>query len=160
MGIFSENTNGYYQTSLEDIKSFYYDIKNKKEYCQFYYSSLLLELFSKFQTRYQILFKNKYLKELKEAVKNYDEEDSGEIITKINNIIKESNDLEKKSQEEFNFYFKLLSNLWREEGHNDGSPKKACEDVIDAQIKSYIKYEKDLIILKDKIKELNINIII
>ena len=156
MGIFSENTNNEDQTSLEYIKSCYYDIKNKKEYSEFYYSSLLLELFSKFQTRYQMLFKNKYLKELKEAAKNYDEEDSGEIITKINNIIKESNDLEKKSQEEFNFYLKLVSNLWRGEGHNDGSPKKACEDVIDAQIKSYIKYEKDLIILKDKIKELNI----
>jgi hypothetical protein len=156
MGIFNDKNNNEEQTSLEYIKSTYYDIKNKKWNCEYYYTSLLLDLHCHFATRFRMLYKDKDLKELEEAIKFYDQKDSSEVIEKMNNIIKESQDIEKKAEEEFTYNSVLLGNLWRYGRSIKGPPREACEDIINRQIKSYIIYEKNIIILKDKIKELSL----
>ena len=100
------------------------------------------------------------MKELKEKVENYDDKENlDEVTKKMNDIINESNNLRQKAHEEFLFYDKLLGNLLENNEYKnniEGAYNKACDDIINSRIKSYIEYEKQLINLKDKIKELSL----
>lgn len=154
MGIFSGKNTEEESTSLEVIKTVYYERKNKKRYCEYYYTSLLLDIYTLFTTRLEMQFENKNLKDLQEALKNYDKDDLDTLKEKMNNIIKEENELKEKAEQEFFFYSDVLGNLWRNDGKGGDSCKNACEEIINNQIKSYINYEKFLITLKDKIKEI------
>ena len=154
MGIFSGNSNDDEPTSLESIKATYYDKKKENSDCG-YYSLLAIE-YSHFCVRLSMYFENKDLRDLKEAVKNSDKKDLTLITQKMNEIINEVNDLKTKAYKENDFYLKLISNLGREDRKRDNSYKKACEEIIENRIKSYIIYEKKLILLKDKIKEISL----
>ena len=118
-----------------------------------------MDIHSWFLTRFDILFKDKDLKELKKKVENYDDKENlDEVTKKMNDIINESNNLRQKAQEEFLFYDKLLGNLLENNEYKnniEGAYNKACDDIINSRIKSYIEYKKQLINLKDKIKELS-----
>jgi len=154
MGILNKENTNLEASSIDQITSFYYDIKKNAKNNGNSYIILNLNLICWFLTRYDLLYKNTDLKDLKERIEHYNgKEDIVELKKKFDDIITASKNPKQKAEKESEFYDILIANIMKKNKHK-GNHEEVCEEIINSRIISYIKYEKQIINLKDKIKEL------
>ena len=159
MEIKSQNDYYYEENDIDKIKQNYLNYKQEQSNSDYEYIDHSCYLHSVFLDRYEILFKNKTLKAIKEKLISFDIEENAKEITKFNEIINEGETLYNKVFNDFSYYNKFFFNSKRnyENGNISGEAyNKICQEVIDSILKALIKSEKELIILKDKIKQLKI----
>lgn len=159
MEIKSQNDYYYEENDIDKIKQNYLNYKQEQSNSDYEYIDHSCYLHSVFLDRYEILFNNKTLKAIKEKLISFDIEENAKEITKFNEIINEGETLYNKVFNDFSYYNKFFFNSKRnyENGNISGEAyNKICQEVIDSILKALIKSEKELIILKDKIKQLKI----
>lgn len=159
MEIKSQNDYYYEENDIDKIKQNYLNYKQEQSNSDYEYIDHSCYLHSVFLDRYEILFNDKTLKAIKEKLISFDIEENAKEITKFNEIINEGETLYNKIFNDFSYYNKFFFNSKRnyENGNISGEAyNKICQEVIDSILKALIKSEKELIILKDKIKQLKI----
>jgi hypothetical protein len=157
----SQNNYFYEENDIIKIKQIYLKYKEQMSDSDMKYIYLNSTLHSVFLERYDLLFKENDLKEIKEKLKLYDKEKNTKEITKINEIINEAQHLKKQVSDDFSFYNRFFVNTkdsyedWiiTKEVYN-----KICQDVADSIINNLVKLEKELIIIRDKIRNFNISV--
>ena len=158
MGNESQKNYFYERNDINKIKQSYLILKEGMSNSDSKYIYLNTSLHTVFLERYDNLFGENELKEMIEKLKSYDKEKNTKEITKINEMIKEAQLLEQKATDDFDFYNRLIKNIKNK--YDDWiitkeAYIKICEDVVDTVINNLIKYEKELIILRDKIRQFN-----
>ena len=158
MGNESQKNYFYERNDINKIKQSYLILKEGMSNSDSKYIYLNTSLHTVFLERYDNLFGENELKEMIEKLKSYDKEKNIKEITKINEMIKEAQLLEQKATDDFDFYNRLIKNIKNK--YDDWiitkeAYIKICEDVVDTVINNLIKYEKELIILRDKIRQFN-----
>ena len=158
MGNESQKNYFYERNDINKIKQSYLILKEGMSNSDSKYIFLNTSLHTVFLERYDNLFGENELKEMIEKLKSYDKEKNIKEITKINEMIKEAQLLEQKATDDFDFYNRLIKNIKNK--YDDWiitkeAYIKICEDVVDTVINNLIKYEKELIILRDKIRQFN-----
>ena len=156
----SQNNYFYEENDINKIKQNYLKFKEDKSNSklEYKYIDLNSSLLFVFIDRYKKLFEENYLKEIKEKLKSYDKEKNIEEITKINEIINEAQLVAQKAIDDFDFYDTLIhktKNRYENWIITKDTYNKICEDVIDSIINNLIKNEKELIIIRDKIRNFN-----
>ena len=156
----SQNNYFYEENDINKIKQNYLKFKEDKSNSKLEYKYIDLNstLLFVFIDRYKKLFEENYLKEIKEKLKSYDKEKNIEEITKINEIINEAQLVAQKAIDDFDFYDTLIhktKNRYDDWIITKDTYNKICEDVIDSIINNLIKNEKELIIIRDKIRNFN-----
>ena len=156
----SQNNYFYEENDINKIKQNYLKFKEDKSNSklEYKYIDLNSSLLFVFIDRYKKLFEENYLKEIKEKLKSYDKEKNIEEITKINEIINEAQLVAQKAIDDFDFYDMLIQktkNRYEDWIITKDTYNKICEDVIDSIINNLIKNEKELIIIRDKIRNFN-----
>ena len=156
----SQNNYFYEENDINKIKQYYLKFKEDKSNSKLEYKYIDLNTFLHvvFIDRYKKLFEENYLKEIKEKLKSYDKEKNIEEITKINEIINEAQLVAQKAIDDFDFYDTLIlktKNRYEDWIITKDTYNKICEDVIDSIINNLIKSEKELIIIRDKIRNFN-----
>lgn len=156
----SQNNYFYEENDINKIKQNYLKFKEDKSNSklEYKYIDLNSSLLFVFIDRYKKLFEENYLKEIKEKLKSYDKEKNIEEITKINEIINEAQLVAQKAIDDFDFYDTLIhktKNRYDDWIITKDTYNKICEDVIDSIINNLIKNEKELIIIRDKIRNFN-----
>ena len=153
----SQNNYFYEENDINKIKQNYLKFKEDKSNSklEYKYIDLNSSLLFVFIDRYKKLFEENYLKEIKEKLKSYDKEKNIEEIKKINEIINEAQLVAQKAIDDFDFYDTLIlktKNRYENWIITKDTYNKICEDVIDSIINNLIKNEKELIIIRDKIR--------
>jgi hypothetical protein len=156
----SQNNYFYEENDINKIKQNYLKFKEDKSNSklEYKYIDLNSSLLFVFIDRYKKLFEENYLKEIKEKLKSYDKEKNIEEITKINEIINEAQLVAQKAIDDYDFYDTLIhktKNRYEDWIITKDTYNKICEDVIDSIINNLIKNEKELIIIRDKIRIFN-----
>ena len=156
----SQNNYFYEENDINKIKQNYLKFKEDKSNSklEYKYIDLNSSLLFVFIDRYKKLFEENYLKEIKEKLKSYDKEKNIEEITKINEIINEAQLVAQKAIDDYDFYDTLIhktKNRYDDWIITKDTYNKICEDVIDSIINNLIKNEKELIIIRDKIRNFN-----
>ena len=156
----SQNNYFYEENDINKIKQYYLKFKEDKSNSklEYKYIDLNTSLHVVFIDRYKKLFEENYLKEIKEKLKSYDKEKNIEEITKINEIINEAQLVAQKAIDDFDFYDTLIhktKHRYEDWIITKDTYNKICEDVIDSIINNLIKNEKELIIIRDKIRNFN-----
>ena len=156
----SQNNYFYEENDINKIKQYYLKFKEDKSNSklEYKYIDLNSSLLFVFIDRYKKLFEENYLKEIKEKLKSYDKEKNIEEITKINEMINEAQLVAQKAIDDFDFYDTLIhktKNRYEDWIITKDTYNKICEDVIDSIINNLIKNEKELIIIRDKIRNFN-----
>ena len=156
----SQNNYFYEENDINKIKQNYLKFKEDKSNSklEYKYTALNSSLHVVFIDRYKKLFEENYLKEIKEKLKSYDKEKNIEEITKINEIINEAQLVAQKAIDDFDFYDTLIhktKHRYEDWIITKDTYNKICEDVIDSIINNLIKNEKELIIIRDKIRNFN-----
>lgn len=156
----SQNNYFYEENDINKIKQNYLKFKEDKSNSklEYKYIDLNSSLHVVFIDRYKKLFEENYLKEIKEKLKSYDKEKNIEEITKINEMINEAQLVAQKAIDDFSFYNTLIrrtKNRYEDWIITKDTYNKICEDVIDSIINNLIKNEKELIIIRDKIRNFN-----
>jgi len=156
----SQNNYFYEENDINKIKQNYLKFKEDKSNSklEYKYIDLNSSLLFVFIDRYKKLFEENYLKEIKEKLKSYDKEKNIEEITKINEIINEAQLVAQKAIDDYDFYDTLIhktKNRYEDWIITKDTYNKICEDVIDSIINNLIKNEKELIIIRDKIRNFN-----
>ena len=156
----SQNNYFYEENDINKIKQYYLKFKEDKSNSklEYKYIDLNSSLLFVFIDRYKKLFEENYLKEIKEKLKSYDKEKNIEEITKINEIINEAQLVAQKAIDDFDFYDTLIhktKHRYEDWIITKDTYNKICEDVIDSIINNLIKNEKELIIIRDKIRNFN-----
>lgn len=156
----SQNNYFYEENDINKIKQNYLKFKEDKSNSklEYKYIDLNSSLLFVFIDRYKKLFEENYLKEIKEKLKSYDKEKNIEEITKINEIINEAQLVAQKAIDDFDFYDTLIhktKHRYEDWIITKDTYNKICEDVIDSIINNLIKNEKELIIIRDKIRNFN-----
>ena len=106
---------------------------------------------------------NEINKKIQELRKN-DNYDDYKIIEEIKDLANEYNDIVKEYKENFDYYFKVIFNLYSDYKYNiseNGAENiydKLTTEIITLLNKNYINYEKKLINIDDKLKVLNLKI--
>ena len=150
MGVKSQNDYFYEENDIDKIKLNYLNYKLEKPNSDHKYIDLSCRLHSIFLSRYELLFRDRNLKEIKEKAKE---------INKLKEIINEGETLYDKVFDDFRYYKDFFYNYKGnyENGNISGEAyNKICQEVIDSILNTLIKSEKELIILKDKIRQLKI----
>ena len=145
MGNKSQNDYFYEENDIDKIKLNYLNYK-------------LVKPNSDYKYRYEMLFERN-LKEIKEKLISFDKEEKAKEINKLKEIINEGETLYDKVFDDFRYYKDFFYNYKGnyENGNISGEAyNKICQEVIDSILNTLIKSEKELIILKDKIKQLKI----
>ena len=145
----------YEENDINKIKQNYLICKEDLSKSDYPYNILTSSLHSVFIERFQNIFAQNELKELKQKLKSYDKEKNIKEITKINEMLNEAQHFYQRAVNDFAFYNLLIRNT--EDSYNNWiitkeSYNKICEDIVDSIINNLVKYEKELIILKDKIR--------
>ena len=104
----SQNNYFYEENDIIKIKQIYLKYKEQMSDSDMKYIYLNSTLHSVFLERYDLLFKENDLKEIKEKLKLYDKEKNTKEITKINEIINEAQHLKKQVSDDFSFYNRFL----------------------------------------------------
>ena len=154
----SQNNYFYEENDINKIKQNYLKFKEDKSNSDMKYIFLNSSLHDIFLERYDNLFKENELKGIIGKLKSYDKEKNIKEITKINEMINEAQLLEQKAIDDFDFYNRLIKdtkNKYEDWIITKEAYNKICEDVVDCIINNLIKYEKELIILRDKIRLFN-----
>ena len=156
----SQNNYFYEENDINKIKQNYLKFKEDKSNSklEYKYIDLNTSLLFVFIDRYKKLFEENYLKEIKEKLKSYDKEKNIEEITKINEIINEAQLVAQKAIDDYDFYDTLIhktKHRYEDWIITKDTYNKICEDVIDSIINNLIKNEKELIIIRDKIRNFN-----
>ena len=156
----SQNNYFYEENDINKIKQNYLKFKEDKSNSklEYKYIDLNSSLLFVFIDRYKKLFEENYLKEIKEKLKSYDKEKNIEEITKINEIINEAQLVAQKAIDDYDFYDTLIhktKHRYEDWIITKDTYNKICEDVIDSIINNLIKNEKELIIIRDKIRNFN-----
>ena len=158
MGNKSQNDYFYEENDIDKIKLNYLNYKLVKPNSDYKYIDLSSGLHSVFLGRYEMLFERN-LKEIKEKLISFDKEEKAKEINKLKEIINEGETLYDKVFDDFRYYKDFFYNYKGnyENGNISGEAyNKICQEVIDSILNKLIKSEKELIILKDKIKQLKI----
>ena len=145
MGNKSQNDYFYEENDIDKIKLNYLNYK-------------LVKPNSDYKYRYEMLFERN-LKEIKEKLISFDKEEKAKEINKLKEIINEGETLYDKVFDDFRYYKDFFYNYKGnyENGNISGEAyNKICQEVIDSILNKLIKSEKELIMLKDKIKQLKI----
>jgi hypothetical protein len=144
---------------IDKIKSNYLNYKESESNSDEKYINLNLSLHSLFNIRFNILFDEK-LKVIKEKIELFKKDEEDEEIKKMKEIVFECESLKRSAFDNYQFYYHLLYNLKANYKNNSIITKenyeKMCEEIIDSEINTLIKFEKELFILRDKIIQLNI----
>ena len=159
MGNKSKNDNFYEENDIDKIKLNYLNYKLVKPNSDYKYIHLSCRLHSIFLSRYELLFRDRNLKEIKEKLISFDKEEKAKEINKLKEIINEGETLYDKVFDDFRYYKDFFYNYKGnyENGNISGEAyNKICQEVIDSILNTLIKSEKELIILKDKIRQLKI----
>ena len=158
MGNKSQNDYFYEENDIDKIKLNYLNYKLVKPNSDYKYIDLSSGLHSVFLGRYEMLFERN-LKEIKEKLISFDKEEKAKEINKLKEIINEGETLYDKVFDDFRYYKDFFYNYKGnyENGNISGEAyNKICQEVIDSILNKLIKSEKELIMLKDKIKQLKI----
>ena len=148
---------------LDEMNSCYYNLENEVEGGRFHYTfyNQLVQL--TFMKRVKEIINEDDLNTLKNRIDN-NSGDQGDIKEEINSIILEYKKIIYESEEDYQFNLQLLSvlltkyeNTWGVDGLSE-IYKKICADLVNRSIKARIQYEKKIIYIKDKLKEINIKI--
>jgi len=145
----------YEENDINKIKKNYLRYKEDKSKSYLPHNILNSSLHSVFTERFENIFGQNELKELKQKLNSYDKEKNIKEITKINEMLNEAKHFYQRAIDDFAFYNLLIRNTqdsydnWiiTKEAYN-----KICDDIVDSIINNLVKYEKELIILKDKIR--------
>ena len=148
------------ENDIDKIKSNYLNYKERQSNSDEKYINLNLSLHALFNIRFDILFDEKYLKVIKEKIELFKKDEEDEEIKKMKEIVFECESLKRSAFDNYRFYYDLLYNLKANYKNNSIITKenyeKMCEEIIDSEINTLIKFEKELCILRDKIIQLNI----
>ena len=159
MGNKSQNDYFYEENDIDKIKLNYLNYKLEKPNSDYKYIDLSCRLHSIFLSRYELLFRDRNLKEIKEKLISFDKEEKAKEINKLKEIINEGETLYDKVFDDFRYYKDFFYNYKGnyENGNISGEAyNKICQEVIVSILNTLIKSEKELIILKDKIRQLKI----
>jgi len=145
----------YEEDDINKIKQNYLICKEDLSKSDLPYNILTSSLHTVFIERFENIEQNE-LKELKQKLNSYDKEKNIKEITKINEMLNEAKHFYQRAVNDFAFYNLLINNTknrydnWiiTKETYN-----KICDDIVDSIINNLVKYEKELIILKDKIRQ-------
>ena len=146
----------YEENDINKIKQNYLICKEDLSKSDYPYNILTSSLHSVFIERFEYIFEQNELKELKQKLNSYDKEKNIKEITKINEMLNEAQHFYQRAKDDFAYYNLLIRNIqdsydnWiiTKETYN-----KICDDIVDSIINNLVKYEKELIILKDKIRQ-------
>ena len=148
------------ENDIDKIKSNYLNYKERQSNSDEKYINLNLSLHALFNIRFNVLFDEKYLKVIKEKIELFKKDEEDEEIKKMKEIVFECENLKRSAFDNYRFYYDLLYNLKANYKNNSIITKenyeKMCEEIIDSEINTLIKFEKELFILRDKIIQLNI----
>ena len=145
----------YEENDINKIKKNYLRYKEDKSKSCLPYNILNSSLHSVFIERFKNIFEQNDLKELKQKLNSYDKEKNIKEITKINEMLNEAQHFYQRAKDDFAYYNLLIRNT--EDSYNNWiitkeTYNKICDDIVDSIINNLVKYEKELIILKDKIR--------
>ena len=153
---------------LDDIQSWYYKMKNDKQYSGKKYTLLHRHLYCAFEVKFENIFLCNTYKEIKEKMnnfsgKNHNIDTEKKKFDDIKNELKKIKDDVEKDYEYYNILLYRLEERYEENYYSINNIEeiydKICNDIIESRIKTFIKTEKQLIALEDKLKEINSNLV-
>ena len=130
-------------------------------------SKIIGHLYLMFEIRtngYRIVAK---INELEERLKNYSGDKNAKMKSDeetLKKLTKEYDDMINKAEEDYHFYLRMLFNF--RENYNENYYKEGAKDsfyeaskvILDEHVNLYIKNEKKIIFMNDKLKELFVSL--
>ena len=145
------NDNGFTPGIFGEDRTTYRLISNYSIFIKTVSALNIYEKFDEIEKKYQKLTEK-------------DSKDDDKILEEINDLVHEYNKIADESKENFDYYYKVIFNLGC--NYNSNYSEKGCGRIYDkiaTEINSllnnnYINYEKQLINIVDKIKDLNLRL--
>ena len=124
-----------------------------------------LSIFNKTLSAFNIYKKFEEIeKKYQEFIEKDNNDDDDKILEEINDLVRKYNEIIKESKENFDYYYEVIYNLGCNYSYNSSEIgcariyDKLATEIISLLNNNYINYEKKLINIVDKIKDLNLRL--
>ena len=146
---------------LNDIKMYYYELEQREYYPIMFYNDQNFFIMEYFNKRMKDMINEDKLMELENKIKQYSGNENIQIKkNQLDDIIKKYNKVKEQSVNDFKFCNVLLTKLMVEftkrtnKTFSQETYDKVCKDIIHSQIEKFIKYNKEVINIKELLNEI------